>query len=186
MWRLFEKRNEKSLLWKNFFKNWMPIHDKKENLQSQHGSIKNISKSRNKVIILQTNKTQILPVKFFDVKLILLWKIWKSKSKEGYFLNHELWGKWKIDGWEKCIWVLKCWEHVSGIEVVDDMLDSKQKAIDKFYTNGRHFCLEVLFLSQHPYDHPKTENSNDGHIFFSFRHKLQDVGKLRRQQWIWH
>ena len=49
-----------------------------------------------------------------------------------------------------------------GIIVLDDTLDSNEKAIEAFYTRGRHKTLDVYYFSQSYIDLPKEQIETKG------------------------
>ena len=64
--------------------------------------------------------------------------------------------------------------------VFDDMLDSKQKLIDPFFTRGRHNLCDVYYLSQSYFDLPKRTIRNNSNIIILFQQTLKDVEHIYR------
>ena len=64
--------------------------------------------------------------------------------------------------------------------VFDDMLDSDQKLIDRFFTRGRHKLSDVYYLCQSCFDAPKKTVRNNSNIIFLFQQTLKDVEHIHR------
>ena len=64
--------------------------------------------------------------------------------------------------------------------VFDDMLDSNQKLIDRFFTRGRHNLCDVDYLSQSFFDVPKKTIRNNSKIIILLQQTLKDVEHIYR------
>ena len=64
--------------------------------------------------------------------------------------------------------------------VFDDMLDTSQKLIDPFFTRGKHYDLDVYYLSQSYFDLPKRTIRNNSNIILLFQQTLKDVEHIYR------
>ena len=60
------------------------------------------------------------------------------------------------------------------------MLDSNQKLIDPFFTEGRHKDLDVYYLAQSYFDLPKRTIRNNSNIIILFQQTLKDVEHIYR------
>ena len=72
-------------------------------------------------------------------------------------------------------------EYENGIIVFDDILgSSNSRFLDQFFTRGRHYNLDIYYLSQSYFDMPKRTIRNNSNKIILFNQTLKDIEHICR------